>query len=297
MSTLKPLLALLAAATLAACSSGVPTAAGTGPEPAATAALPSVAAGSAAAAAPTAAASAGHTPMTVGSSELPAFHWRLAHATDASGQPIADLLVSTEKPLQLDFQPGMVALSNGCNRSRGSWSVTGDEIRFGQRAATLMACPDGKLEALDAAAARYLAGTLKFQLTATAGYPTLRLATTDGATLEFTGVPTAETRYGSAGETVFLEVAPRTVACSGAAPQAGDTCLSVRAVHYAANGLRAGEPGPWQTLEHPIEGYTHEPDAGAVLRVKRYVDGTAPAGTSSVAYVLDMMVESRRAKP
>jgi hypothetical protein len=66
----------------------------------------------------------------------------------------------------------------------------------------------------------------------------------------------------------------------------------VRELHYDAQGLRVGEPGLWQTLAQPIEGYEHHPGVRNVLRAKRYVVASPPADASSVAYVLDMVVES-----
>ena len=46
---------------------------------------------------------------------LPAYHWRLVVATDAQGQNIEALLTNADKPVQLDFADGRVAVSNACN--------------------------------------------------------------------------------------------------------------------------------------------------------------------------------------
>ena len=50
--------------------------------------------------------------------------------------------------------------------------------------------------------------------------------------------------------------------------------------------------GEWQFLYQDIEGYAHEPGMRNVLRLNRYTIANPPADGSSVAYVLDMVVES-----
>jgi hypothetical protein len=128
--------------------------------------------------------------------------------------------------------------------------------------------------------------------------PRLVLTTDDGDTLVFTGAPTAETRHGGPGEIAFLEVDATEIpaqdaSCSGIpTTHPGTPCLRVRERHYDAQGLRAGEPGPWQVWADTIEGYSHRPGVRNVLRVKRFPPGQAPAGAASAAYVLDMVVES-----
>lgn len=222
---------------------------------------------------------------------LPQYHWQLAQAHDKNGHAIDALLARPEKPLQLDFTAHGIAISNTCNRMRASYSTADNRIRIGALAATLMACPDSKLMALDKAASEYLSGTLEFSVDRGNAAPVLTLSTAQGDQLTFNGIPTAETRYGNAGVTVFLEVAPETKPCNHPLmPNA--QCLEVRAVHYGANGIREGEPGPWQTLGQNIEGYTHEPGVRNVLRVQRYKVSNPPADASSVAYVLDMVIES-----
>lgn len=222
---------------------------------------------------------------------LGAYHWRLADATNTDGQRIEALFARADQPLQLDFAAGQLAISNSCNRMRGSWSLDGDKLTTGQFASTLMACNDPRLAALDAAVGRYLAGALTLAVQPGSPEPQLHLTTAQGDILAFDGEPTAETRYGSQGETRFLEIAAQTKSCTGAADA---TCLEARELHYDANGLRAGQPGPWHMLDQDIEGYTHQPGVRNVLRVKRYRLADTPAGSSSVAYVLDMVVESQR---
>lgn len=221
---------------------------------------------------------------------LQQYHWQLTAARDKSGHTIGALFARADKPLQLDFTAHAVAISNTCNRMQASYSTAGNRVRVGALAATLMACPDAKLQALDQATAQYLSGTFGFEV-ATDTPPTLTLTTSTGDMLAFNGVPTADTRYGGPGTTMFLEVAPQTKPCNHPLmPNA--QCLEVRELHYGANGVKQGTPGEWHVLAQDIEGYTHQPGTRNVLRIKRYRITNPPADASSVAYVLDMVVET-----
>lgn len=221
---------------------------------------------------------------------LAKYHWQLASATDKSGRHIDALFARADKPLQLDFTARDLSIGNTCNRMHGGYTLADGKLGIDHLASTMMACPDPKLMALDAAVGKYLQGSLAYALESSA-HPQLTLATSDGDKLAFDGVPTAETLYGSAGETVFLEIAPQTQPCNHPLmPNA--QCLYVRELHYGANGVRAGQSGAWQILGQDIEGYTHQPGVRNVLRVKRYKIANPPTDASSVAYVLDMVVES-----
>ncbi len=57
-----------------------------------------------------------------------------------AGLPPDDLLDGVTGTLAFDGDS--VAGSDGCNRFRGSYSVEGDTLRFGQLAGTMMACPE-----------------------------------------------------------------------------------------------------------------------------------------------------------
>ncbi|WP_149195260.1 META and DUF4377 domain-containing protein [Luteimonas suaedae] len=227
--------------------------------------------------------------MPVGGDRLEAYHWRLRDAVAADGSRIDALFASTERPLQLDFSEGRLGVSGGCNHIGGSYTREGDTLRIDELMQTLMACEQA-LMAQDAAANTRLQGELQLRLD-DGDPPMLALTTAKGDRLRFEGAATADTRYGGAGETVFLEVAAQRIACNH--PLIPDMqCLRVREVHYDAQGLKAGAPGEWQPLYEEIEGYTHEPGVRNVLRVKRYAIENPPADASSIAYVLDMTVES-----
>ena len=225
---------------------------------------------------------------------LPAYHWKLASATDAQGQPIAALLERADAPLQLDFVDGRLAVSNTCNRKSGGFTLAGDTLTLTPMASTMMACADPKLAALDAEVGTRLAGTLT--LASTAGdTPELVLTNASGDRLVFQGTPTAATRFGGPAERVFLEVGPETKPCSH--PLIPDKqCLQVREITFDENGLRTGEPGEWQNFFDEIEGYTHQPGVRNVLRIDRYTRKDVPADASRYAYVLDMVVESEQVK-
>lgn len=237
---------------------------------------------------PTATASA----APANASALSANHWRLTDAKNAQGQRIDTLFANADKPVQLDFVDGRVGVGNTCNRMGGSYSVAGDELMFDRMASTMMACSDARLMALDQEVGKRLEGSLKFAQSA----DTLTLTTASGDVLTFTGEATAETRYGDPGETVFLEVAAQTRACSH--PMIPDKqCLQVRELQYDDKGVKTGTDGAFGNFYQDIEGYAHEPGIRNVLRVKRYTIKNPPADGSSLAYVLDMVVESEIVKP
>lgn len=222
---------------------------------------------------------------------LAEYHWQLASATEKSGRRIDALLARPSQPLQIDFDAQNVSISNTCNRMRGSYSAAGGKLTIGNLASTLMACHDPALTALDKAAGRYLQGTFAMTLDTHGAQPRLVLVGDHGLRLAFAGVPTADTRYGGPGETMFLEVAPQTKPC--AQPSMSNTqCLEVRELHYGANGVKQGKPGEWHALAQGIDGYTHQPGTRNVLRVKRYRIANPPADAASTAYVLDMVVET-----
>lgn len=234
-------------------------------------------------------------PMTTATT-LARNHWQLHDAVDGNNQRLDGLFDDQSgKPLQLDFSADQVRVSNACNSISGSYRIVEGHLDSGPLRQTMMACTDPVLMERETTISDLLQGKPTLILSTTDDTPLLVLTATSGQTLTFAGTPTAETRYGGPGETVFLEVAPQTEPCHH--PLIPDkTCLQVRERHYDANGLRAGEPGPWQPLQQDIEGYAHEPGIRNVLRLKRYAIKNPPADAPSTAYVLDMVVESEIVK-
>lgn len=270
----KTLLALLLPLALAACAAGTPEDA---------------------APAETGAATDDAAPAGDVAATLPRYHWRLQDAKAAEGSRIDALFARDDKPLTLDFADGRIGIGNACNRIGGSYALQGGKLVVRQLVSTMMACADPKLMALDREAVSRLEGELDIALQG-GDTPRLTLTTASGDALAFEGEPTAETRYGSAGETVFLEVAAQTRPCTH--PLIPDMqCLQVRELQYDANGLRQGTPGEFQHFYGQIEGYMHEPGVRNVLRVKRYRIANPPADAPDTAYVLDMVVESENTRP
>lgn len=227
---------------------------------------------------------------------LTRYHWQLHDAVDHSGKRLDALFGLPERPLQLDFADGRISARNACNHMGGGYHLVGGHLQVTPMMQTMMACHDQTLMQREITVKSMLQGTPTLTLSNAGDAPLLTLTVSDGPTLSFVGVPTAETRYGSAGETVFLEVAPNRVPCAHPL-MPNKTCLQVRELHYDAQGLRSGSPGPWQTLQQDIEGYEQQPDTHNVLRVKRYTIKDPPADAPSTAYVLDMVVESGTVKP
>ncbi len=223
---------------------------------------------------------------------LTRYHWQLHDAVDAGNQRLDALFGKTDKPpLQLDFTADQLSVRNACNVIGGGYRIVDDHLVTTSLRQTMMACTDATLMQRETTIKAVLQGRPTLIVSTAGDTPLLTLAATSGQTLTFAGQPTAETRYGGPGETVFLEVAAQTTPCRH--PLMPDqTCLQVRERHYGANGLRAGEPGPWQPLQQGIEGYVHQPGVRNVLRVKRYTLKRPPADAPSSAYVLDMVVES-----
>lgn len=273
------LLLLLLPLSLAACAPKSPSAANdaSGPAPAATSSR----------------ATAG---VSTVATTLTGYHWQLREASDKTGQRLNILFARPDKPLQLDFVDGRISVGNACNRLGGSYRIEDGRLQVDAMMHTMMACADPALMALDDAIDQRLRDRPLLTLQADDDTPLLKLVTEHGDTLQFDGQPTAETRYGGKGETMFLEVSARTTPCNHPLMPT-QQCLQVRERHYGAHGLAAGTPGPWQPLNQAIEGYTHQPGIRNVLRVKRYAIRDPAADTPSSAYVLEMVVESETVKP
>jgi heat shock protein HslJ len=254
--------------------------------------------GSSTDAAPPAAATAQANPpatTSVDTTLLGKYHWQLIEARDGRGKRIDMLFVRVDKPLQLDFMQNHVSVGNSCNSLIGNYSVDGGRLKVGPMAQTMMACPDKALTDLDEAISQRLQGNPKLSLQNRDEAPLLSLVTDTGDTLVFTGLPTAETRYGGEGEVIFLEVALQTRPC-GHPLSSNMQCLQVRELKYDKNGVAVGTPGEWQPLSQNIEGYRHEVGIRNVLRVMRFNVKNPPAGAPSTAYVLDLVVESEVVK-
>lgn len=234
--------------------------------------------------------------MAADEATLSSYHWQLAEASDADGAHLDALFARDDKPVQLDFADSRLSISNTCNLINGGYRLDGEKLKIDSLQQTLMACADPRLAELDRAVSSRFEGSPRIRLAGSEESPRLELTTEAGDRLVFAGEPTAASRYGGEGEQVFMEVAAETAPCSH--PLIPDMqCLQVRELTYGENGVVIGEPGEWEALYQDIEGYTHESGVRNVLRLKRYQVANPPADGSSVAYVLDMVVESEQVAP
>ncbi|MGB3068564.1 MAG: META and DUF4377 domain-containing protein [Ottowia sp.] len=222
--------------------------------------------------------------------QLKAYYWDLKAAYDGKGQAWK----SSAKPaMQLQFDDRQVSVRNLCNTMGASYTLNGSNIQVSRPMSTMKACADSELMAQEQRVGQLLPTAQRIDLRG-GEPPQLVLHFADGSRWEMAGTPTPQTQYGSAGERIFLEVAPQRVACNH--PLIKDAqCLRVREIRYGDNGVKQGE-GEWQLFYSEIEGYKHEPGIRNVLRVNRFKRQNVPADASAYAYVLDMVVESERAR-
>lgn len=226
---------------------------------------------------------------------LKTYHWQLSKASNKRGKPIIALFVQADKPVQLDFKKNLLLVSNTCNNIMSSYTLDAKSLTFSPLAATQKLCVDNRLNSLDAEISKRFSGNTVAYRLIQAQPPILELTLQNGDRLTFESLPTAETRYGGKGEIVFLEVAPFTKPCIH--PLMGKIqCLHVREIKYDEKGLKVGRPGKWQNIYQLIEGYTHEQGVRNVLKLKRYKINTPTTDSSSLAYVLDLIVEQEMVK-
>ena len=226
---------------------------------------------------------------------LAAYVWHLREAKAADGSPLRELLDTPGRMLALRFEDGRISMLNGCNRMGGRASIEAGALHVSGIETTLMACADRRLMDMDRVAARVLEGRLAMSL-GNGTSPSLQLSSEAGEVLLFEGEPTDETRYGHAGESVFLEVAAHTEPCHHPLIP-NKQCLQVREVRYDAQGIRQPGGGDFEHFYEVIQGYEHEPGIRNVLRVKRYDIANPPADGSRHAWVLDSVTESARETP
>ncbi|MEK7945299.1 META and DUF4377 domain-containing protein [Pigmentiphaga sp. YJ18] len=230
---------------------------------------------------------------------LTAYHWRLQQALNATGAPQPDA-VNTHggQALQLTFAGERVAVAGLCNTLGGGYRVDGARMAITQMVGTLRMCPDQALMKYERDVAERLPTVSGWEISGgtarpdAGAQPALKLTFADGSQWRLAGTPTDQTRYGSAGETMFLEVAPDLVPCSH--PLIPNMkCMRVRTVSYDGAGIKQGY-GDWEAFYGNIQGYTHTAGVRNVLRIKRYTVANPPADASRYAYVLDMTVESEQ---
>lgn len=241
----------------------------------------------------------GHTQgmHTSTNATLQGYHWYLDKAEDAKGvaQPQFKAL-EPKHPVRLDFNAGSkpgedTVFTKVCNNLITPYQIDGNQLKMGRGISTMMACPDQRLSQLERAVGEQIGRMQSVQMVQGAPQPRMVVTFSDGSRWHMRGEPTDATRYGSAGETVFMEVAPYTKPCVSGVQRT--ECLQVREVRYDRAGLKTSV-GEWQNFHGSIEGFEFQPGVRSVLRLKRYTVKNPPADGSSVAYVLDMRVESEQ---
>ena len=242
------------------------------------------------------------TPHSLSANHLLDYHWQLEQIRLPSGQEDQQYRQHRQAghpPVQLSFfSEDRLSVQNLCNGLGASYQITGQRISTGSTVSTQRMCSEPGLMQLERQIGTAL-GQLSHwhiaQQASTAGTApslTLQLELADGSQWTLSGVPTDTTRYGSAPERIFLEVAPEVVACSH--PLIPDAqCLRVRSVEYDGQGLLVRK-GEWETFHGAIGGFAFEPGVRNILRIHRYTLQNPPADASRYAYVLDMRVESER---
>lgn len=229
--------------------------------------------------------------------QLTRYRWTLVSASDSNNRSIAGLPPGPDHPqdhpVVLNFSGSRVSLQGPCNQFIGGYQFTAaNQLTINARASTMMAC-DAALMRADSALSSLLARPLQAQLTPRPSAQ-LQLVSSGNATLNFTGEPTPESLYGP-GTTVFLEIAPQTVACPNP-PSPNTRCLQYRERHFDEKGLAVGTPGAWKPLTVNIEGFTHQEGVRNVLRVKQFQRPASAGAAPSNLYVLDLIVESETVK-
>lgn len=225
--------------------------------------------------------------------DLVAYDWNLTAAVNARGEPDGRWILAGRPALQLHFEDQNLSVRNLCNLMSAHFGTQGNDIQLAQALSTKRACADQALMQLEDRVGALLPTMKRYALHA-GSTPRLQLWFADGTRWELAGQPTPQTQYSGPGERIFLEVAPQRVACSQGVAN-GARCLRVREIRYADNGVKQSV-GEWQPLAGEVQGYKHEAGVRNVLRIDRFKRKNPPAGASSYAYVLDMVVETEQVK-
>ena len=201
------------------------------------------------------------------------------------------LLAGSSAPIVLNFDEQRLSIATGCNTQGGSWKAENNILVTGNMMSTNMMCSPALMKQEAFSASLFQVGKTPFVLNTTdVENPTLTLVSPTGEKIVFTGKQTAESKYQSQGETIFLEISPETKTCSTGVARM--ECLQVREIKYAENGVKTQVDKDWTLFYNSIEGYTHNPKERQIVRVKRFEIANPAADQSKYAYVKDMVIES-----
>ena len=200
----------------------------------------------------------------------------------------------SDRPIVLHFAENRLSIETGCNNQGTSWKIEGGKLVTSNMMSTNMMCSPALMKQEAFSASLFQVGKTPFVLNTTdVENPTLTLVSPTGEKVTFLGKMTPETKYNTQAETIFLEISPETKKCVGVAPQ---TCLQVREIKYADNGVKTQVDKDWTLFYSGIEGYTHSPTERQVVRIKRYEIKNPAADQSKYAYVQDMIIEREAVK-
>lgn len=194
------------------------------------------------------------------------------------------------KPLVLHFDAqGRLGIATSCNGMGTTWKIENNQMMTGDLISTQMACDEASMQQEKVATDLFNKRAAPFILDLkNPEQPSLSIVSATGQKYIFTGKMTAETQYQTQAETIFLEISPEIQACKGITPQ---TCLHVREIKYAENGLKIQVDKDWTLFYEQIQGYQHNPAEQQVVRIKRYEIKNPAADQSKYAYVHDMTIE------
>jgi len=223
---------------------------------------------------------------------LLAYRWNLHQAFAPGGAADSSWHLPGRAALQVVFSAQGLRVNNLCNGNGGEYRLEGRRITVQPIMATQMACPQEGLMSLETRVFNILRQARHWSLQPGSARqaPHLTLEFADGSRWLLVGETTDETRYGSAAERVFWEVAAQPTVCARGGAGGSGACLRVREIRYGADG-RKTPIGAWQDFSGGIEGWRHEPGLRSVLRLHRYPPRTPDA---KAAYVLDAVVETHR---
>jgi len=198
------------------------------------------------------------------------------------------------KPLVLSFDDNQrLSIQTGCNNQGGTWKVEGNTIVTSPLASTMMACADDLMQQERLSADIFSEKKVPFTLSTQNDQTILTITDSKGQKYTLLGKMTAEAKYQSEAKIVFLEISPQTKSCTGVAPQ---TCMQVREIKYDDKGIKTYADKNWSLYYGQIEGFEHNPNQRVIVRVKRFDIKNPAADQSSIADVLDMVVEQEIVK-
>lgn len=121
-------------------------------------------------------------------SQLQAFRWTLDSASDGQGQAMAVLFPRADRRFVMEFMADRMAVSGGCNGLGGNYqTLDAGMLEVGPLMGTRKGCEVPLMEA-DKAISALLAQPLQLLLAA-GSPPVLRLVSSQGQTLVWTGTP------------------------------------------------------------------------------------------------------------